>query len=77
MDIQGQTVNFKLSSYYVLFEENIGAILQLSHFINKGLIPKELREVDIENFVLMEFTQMKEEAQLKLVLKRYSDNYIF
>ncbi|MBU5427486.1 hypothetical protein KQI41_13925 [Tissierella pigra] len=61
IEIQGQIVNFSSSRNSHINNSNLEEIMQLQHFIEKGLIPEEWDDINLENLVIAQYEQMEEE----------------
>jgi len=62
MEIQGQTVTFTSSCCGPIYDWNVEDKLLLQHFVEKGLIPKEWDEVNVENIYIGRYEQMEGET---------------
>lgn len=62
MEIQGQIVRFDSSSSGPIYDMNEEGLMQLQHFVEKGLIPKEWDGVRLKSLVIGSCEQSKDEA---------------
>ena len=61
MEIQNQTVTFSSSSSSPIYEMNREGIMQLQHFIEKGMILDKWDDVRLKNLVIAQYEQNEDE----------------
>lgn len=62
MQIQGQTISFDSSSYGPINDTDSEKLMQLQHFVEKGLIPEEWDDVRLKSLVIGSYEQSKDET---------------
>lgn len=61
METQGQVIRFGSSSSSYIYDMNKEGIMQLQHFVEKGLISEEWDDVKLKNLVICEYEQIEGE----------------
>lgn len=62
MEIQGQTIEFGLSTSSHIYDMNREGVMRLQHFVEKALIPEEWDHVILEDLVISQHQQIEGQA---------------
>ncbi len=62
MEIQNQIVTFGSSSSSIIHDMNMEGVMKLQHFVEKGLSLDEWDDVNLENLVITQYEQSKDES---------------
>lgn len=61
IEIQNNTISFGSASGGGIYDMNIGAMMRLQHFVEKGLISEEWDEIKLEKLYISQYEQREDE----------------